>query len=335
LNDVIRNDVKKVSEDVDRDFFRGKNILITGGAGFIGSWLADVLITIGSNVVCLDNFSTGLYKNVAHLLNKDGFKLLKGDITNGVPSGDYDYIFHLASRASPDEYQLNPIETMLANSIGSYNVLEYCRKKDIPVLFSSTSEVYGDAEVIPTPETYWGKVNPIGPRSCYDESKRFAEALFMAFFRKYGLDVKIVRIFNTYGPRLRFDGIYGRVVSKFISQALQGEPLTVYGDGMQTRSFTYISDTLIGLMKVACSQFKGEVFNIGSQDEITILELAKTIIELTGSKSKIKYLPLPKDDPRRRCPDISKAKKLLNWEAKTSLKDGLGKTLQWFTQDQQ
>jgi UDP-glucuronate decarboxylase len=237
----------------------------------------------------------------------------------------------MASHASPEEYQTHPIETLRTSALGSSHMAELARKKDATMLFASTSEIYGDAEVVPTPETYWGNVNPIGPRSCYDEGKRFAEALFMAYHKQYGQDVRVARIFNSYGPRLREDGLYGRAVSRFIKQALANAPLTVYGDGKQTRSFCYISDTLTGLVLLTINErARGEVVNVGNPQEITILQLAKKIEKLTKSRSTLTFHPLPKDDPKRRCPDTRKIRKLLGWMPKMSLEQGLARTIEWF-----
>jgi UDP-glucuronate decarboxylase len=237
----------------------------------------------------------------------------------------------MAAHASPDEYQAHPIETLSASSFGSASMAELARKNDAVLLFASTSEVYGDAEVIPTPESYWGKVNPIGPRSCYDEGKRFAEALLIAYHKQYGLDVRIPRIFNSYGPRLREDGLYGRAVSRFITQALTNKPLTVYGDGSQTRSFCYVTDTVTALLLLAASpKADGEVVNVGNSQEVTILELADKIKDLTGYASPVTFHPLPRDDPRRRCPDTGKLEKMTGWKPKITFEEGLKKTIDWF-----
>ena len=311
--------------------FEGKNALVTGGAGFIGSWLCDLLISLDADVTCLDNLSTGIDRNIDHLFDKSKFDFVNEDVCTFETRGEFDYILHMASHASPEEYQVHPIETLRASSLGSVNMAELARRLDATILFASTSEVYGDAEVVPTPETYWGKVNPIGPRSCYDEGKRFAEALFMAYHKEYGLNVKVVRIFNSFGPRLREDGLYGRAMSRFIKQALANKPITIYGDGTQRRSFSYISDTITGLILLATNEkAKGEVVNIGNAQEITILRLAKKIRELTKSKSSLTFHPLPKDDPKRRCPDTNKMEKLLEWKPKISLEQGLKRTIIWF-----
>lgn len=270
-------------------------------------------------------------RNIDHLFGKPKFEFVNKDVCTFKTKDKFDYILHMASHASPEEYQKHPIETLRTNSLGSASIAELARKLDATILLASTSEIYGDAEVVPTPETYWGNVNPIGPRSCYDEGKRFAEALFMAYHKQYGLDVKIARIFNTFGPRLREDGLYGRAVSRFIMQALKNKPITIYGDGTQTRSFCYISDTLTGLMLLTLNEkAKGEVVNVGNPQETTILQLAKKIKELTKSKSSLTFHPLPKDDPKRRCPDTSKMEKLLRWKPKISLEHGLTKTIVWF-----
>ncbi|MGD8506958.1 MAG: GDP-mannose 4,6-dehydratase, partial [Candidatus Bathyarchaeota archaeon] len=244
-------------------------------------------------------------------------------------------IFHLSGHASPDEYQQNPIETLRTSSEGSQNIAELARKLDATVLFASTSEIYGDAEIVPTPESYWGNVNPVGPRSCYVEGKRFAESLFMAYHKEYRLDVKIARIFNSYGPRLRGDGNYGRAVSRFTVQALTNQAITVYGDGKQTRSFCYVTDTVIGLvLLIASEKTCGKVVNIGNPEETAILELAQKIKRLTSSRSPLTFHLLPEEDPRRRCPDISLAKNILKWEPKVGLEDGLRRTIAWFRKEQ-
>ena len=331
IDSIIFEDIEKIKGCLKKEDFKGKHVLVTGGAGFIGSWICDVLTDLDADIVCLDNFSTGKIENVNHLMNKTCFNLIERDVCNFHGKVKYDYILHLASRASPEEYQQNPIETLRTNSLGSYNVLELARKHDAGIVFTSTSEVYGDAQVIPTPETYWGNVNPTGVRSCYDEGKRFGEALFMAYYKKYGLDVKIARIFNTFGPRLRADGAYGRAVSRFIDQALFNQSLTVFGDGKQTRSFCYVADTVLALLLFcANNRVSGEVLNVGNPEEITILELAHKIKQMSGSASPITFHPLPEDDPKRRCPDIKNAEKFLGWRPKFSLELGLRRTMAWF-----
>lgn len=332
IDNIILEDIGKIKSAVRGDVFAGKKVLVTGGAGFIGSWLCDVLTSLSAEVTSVDNLSTGRMENIDHLTKNPRFKSNKCDVGTFKTDEKLDLIFHLAAHASPAEYQVHPIETLQASSFGSANVAELARKNDATVLFASTSEVYGDAEVVPTPESYWGKVNPVGPRSCYDEGKRFAEALFMAYHQQYGLDVKISRIFNSYGPRLREDGLYGRAISRFIMQALANKPITVYGDGKQTRAFCYVTDTVASLMLLTISdKAGGEVVNVGNAQEVTILELAKKIKELTKSSSSLTFHPLPKDDPKRRCPDTSKLEKLVGWKPEVRFEDGLKKTIAWFS----
>jgi UDP-glucuronate decarboxylase len=331
MDEIISRDLEKIKSTLKGDKFAGKNVLITGGAGFLGSWLCDVMLSLGAEVAVVDDFSTGRIKNISHLTKNPRFKLTKRDVCAFKSKDKIDFILHMAGHASPEEYQIHPIETLQTSALGSANMAELSRKSDATLLFASTSEVYGDAEVVPTPESYWGKVNPIGPRSCYDEGKRFAEALLVAYYKQYGLDVKIPRIFNSYGPRLREDGLYGRAMSRFIMQALRNEPITVYGDGKQTRSFSYVTDTATGLMLLATSRkAKGEVVNVGNSQEVTILELAKRIKQITGCGSPVTFHPLPKDDPKRRCPDSSKLEKLVGWKPQVSFEDGLKRTIMWF-----
>ncbi len=307
-----------------------KTILVAGGAGFLGSHLCEKLVSEGYKVICLDNLGTGRRENLKGIIKNPRFKFIKADIRKKINiKGPVHYVFHLASYASPPYYQTKSIETLLTNSVGTYNVLEFCRQKKARYLITSTSETYGDPLEHPQKETYWGNVNPVGIRSCYDEAKRFAEALTMEFVRKHKTDARIIRIFNTYGPRLQKDD--GRVISNFINQALNGEDLTIYGSGEQTRSFCFVSDQVAGLFAAMMKPgIAGEVINIGNPDEFTVKEAAHIIKEMTGSKSKIVYKPLPKDDPTRRKPDISKAKSLLGWEPKIRLKEGLKKTIDWF-----
>jgi len=331
IDEIILEDIERIKGDLKGEDFEGKRVLVTGGAGFIGSWLVDVLVSFDAEVNCLDNLSTGKMENIDHLLDKPRFKFINKDVCTFKGGIKYDHILHLASRASPEEYQQHPIETLQTNSVGSYNMLELARKSDSRILFTSTSEVYGNAEVFPTPESCWGHVNPIGARSCYYEGKRFAESLFMAYHKRYGLDMRIARIFNSYGPRLRAEGVYGRAVSRFIAQALANQPLTVYGDGTQTRSFCYLTDTSVGLLLLSTDEgARGEVVNVGTSEEVTILELAQKIKQLTGSASPITFHPLPEGDPRRRCPDVGKAERLLRWKPKISLEEGLTRTITWF-----
>jgi len=335
MDPITLEDIERIKRDLKRANFEGKRGLVTGGAGFIGSWLCDVLVRLDAGVACLDNLSTGIMRNINHLVGNPKFKFMNADVCTFETKDELDYIFHLASHASPEEYQKHPIETLQTNSLGSANMAELARKQDANILFASTSEIYGDAEIVPTPETYWGNVNPIGPRSCYFEGKRFAESLFMAYHKQYGLNVRIARIFNSFGPRLREDGLYGRAVSRFIKRALANKPIPIYGDGTQTRSFCYITDTVAGLMLLVLNEkAEGEVVNIGSPQETTILQLAKKIKELARSKSRLTFHPLPEDDPKRRSPDTSKMEKLLRWKPKVGLEQGLKRTIMWFERAQ-
>lgn len=331
IDTIIREDIERIMSAVKGDSFEGKRVLVTGGAGFIGSWLCDVLLAFRAKVTAIDDLSTGRMKNIDHLTKNSSFDFTKSDVCKFKSSEKFDFIFHMAGHASPDEYQAHPIETLQTSALGTFSMAELARKNDSTLLFASTSEVYGDPELIPTSEIYWGKVNPIGPRSCYDEGKRFAEALLMAFSKQYELDVRLPRIFNSYGPRLREDGLYGRAMSRFILQAITDQPITIYGDGKQTRSFCYIIDTVIGLMLLTTTQkAKGKVVNIGSAQEKTILELATKIKEITKSRSEVTYHPLPKDDPKRRCPDITKLEELVGWKPNIVFEEGLKRTITWF-----
>lgn len=302
--------------------------LITGGAGFIGSHLCDELLKKGHGVVCLDNFSTGSEENVRHLLTNPDFKLIRHDVVNPFYFPEIDGIFHLACPASPVHYQIDPVKTVLTNVMGTINALESAKKLQIPILFTSTSEIYGDPLEHPQKETYFGNVNPLSPRACYDEGKRCAETLCMDYHRQFGVDISIVRIFNTYGPRMAIND--GRVVSNFIVQALKGEDVTIYGDGSHTRSFQYISDLIRALvLMMEAKNFVGPV-NLGNPEEYKISELAQMIIELIGSKSKIVNQPLLDGDPKVRRPDISLAKEKLGWEPRVPIRDGLKLTIEDF-----
>ncbi|HXW90838.1 MAG TPA: UDP-glucuronic acid decarboxylase family protein [Terriglobales bacterium] len=303
--------------------------LVTGGAGFLGSHLCDALLGEGYSVIALDNLLTGRETNLRHLRNEPRFEFRKLDINDPFDCGKLDYVFHFACPASPVDYMLHGIETLKAGSEGTRHTLEVARKYAAKYLIASTSECYGDPLEHPQKETYWGHVNPIGPRSVYDEAKRFGEALTMAYHRYYELDTRIVRIFNTYGPRMQLKD--GRVIPNFMKQALRGEDLTVYGQGRQTRSFCYVSDEIEGFLRLAKSSEHLPV-NIGNPTEYTILECAQRVLAITGSKSKIRWEPLPPDDPRQRCPDISKAKALLGWEPKVDLETGLRSSLEYFRQ---
>ncbi len=333
MDNIISEDLEKTKNAVKGDAFAEKKVLVTGGAGFIGSWLCDALVDFGADVTAVDDLSTGRIKNIDHLTKNPRFKLVKSDVCMFESKVKFDFILHMAGHASPDEYQVHPIETLQTSAVGTEKMAELARKNDSTLLFASTSEVYGDAEIVPTPESYWGKVNPVGPRSCYDEGKRFAEALLMAYGKQYGLDVRVPRIFNSYGPRLREDGLYGRAMSRFILQALTNQPITVYGDGKQTRSFCYITDTVTGLMLLTTSsKAKGEVVNVGNTQRSYILELAKKVKETTKCKSTIEFHPLPKDDPKRRCPDTSKLERIVGWKPTVSFEEGLKRTVTWFSQ---
>jgi len=307
-----------------------KKVLITGAAGFIGSHLCDRFIKEGFYVIGIDSFLTGSPDNIAHLIGNEKFKFIKYDVTNFIYVPDkIDIILHFACPASPVDYLNHPIHTMKVDSLGTINTLGLAKAKKARYIFASTSEIYGDPRVHPQPETYWGNVNSIGPRSVYDEAKRFSEALTMAYYRKHNLDTRIVRIFNTYGPRMRMND--GRVVPNFITQALKNEPITVYGDGTQTRSFCYIDDLLEGIFKISIIRdSNGEVFNLGNPEEYKILDFAKIIKRLTHSKSPIIFKVLPQDDPKQRKPDITRVKTTLKWEPKISLNQGLKKTINWF-----
>ncbi len=306
-------------------------IVVLGGGGFLGSHLCDQLLARGDEVVCVDDFSTGRPANVAHLVGQDRFTMVESDISRSIPvEGPVTGVFNLASPASPPDYLALPLETLAVGSEGTRRGLDLAHRNGARFLMASTSEVYGDPDVHPQSETYWGNVNPVGPRSVYDEAKRFSEALTMAYHRTLGTDVSIVRIFNTYGPRLRPDD--GRVVSNFLLQAIQGEPLTVYGDGSQTRSLCFVDDEVRGLIALFDSELVGPV-NIGNPDEYTILELAETVVSLLGSSSEIIHLPLPVDDPTRRRPDITVARKELGWEPTTQLRDGLARTAAFLAED--
>jgi dTDP-glucose 4,6-dehydratase len=306
-------------------------IVVLGGSGFLGSHLCDQLLARGDDVVCVDDFSTGRRANVAHLHDHARFTLVEADISLGIPvDGPVSGVCNLASPASPPDYLALPLQTLAVGSEGTRHGLELAARHGTRFLMASTSEVYGDPDVHPQAESYWGNVNPVGPRSVYDEAKRFSEALTMAHHRTLGTDVAIARIFNTYGPRLRPDD--GRVVSNFLLQAMRGEPLTVYGDGSQTRSLCYVEDEVRGLLALFDSNLTGPV-NIGNPDEHTVIQLARTIIDLLGSSSTVEHLPLPTDDPTRRRPDITVARAELGWEPSTSLEDGLRRTAAYLAED--
>ncbi len=316
--------------------------LITGGAGFLGSHLCDRLIAEGHDVICLDNLITGRKENIQHLLNNPQFQFVQHDVTLPIDvpallteavapqkftSRPLDYILHFASPASPKDYARHPIHTLKVGAMGTYHALGLAKAHDSTILLASTSEIYGDPEVSPQPEKYWGRVNPIGPRSVYDEAKRFAEAITMAYYREHGVKVRIVRIFNTYGERMRLED--GRALPNFMVQALLGQPLTVYGKGTQTRSLCFVSDLVEGLYRLLMSNQTGPI-NIGNPEEVSMLQLAEAIIRVSGSKSSITYEPLPEDDPQRRRPEITAAREKLGWEPRVSLENGLARTLPYF-----
>jgi dTDP-glucose 4,6-dehydratase len=306
-------------------------VLITGGAGFLGSHLCDRFIAEGHEVICMDNLITGNRDNIAHLFGNPKFKFIKHDVTEYIyVAGPLDYVLHFASPASPIDYLELPIQTLKVGALGTHKVLGLAKDKKARFLLASTSEVYGDPLTHPQPESYWGNVNPIGPRGVYDEAKRFAEALVMAYHRVHKMDTRIVRIFNTFGPRMRPND--GRVVSNFITQALRGEPLTVYGDGSQTRSFCYVDDLIEGITRLLYSDLT-EPVNVGNPGEMTVLELAKLVRELVNSMSQIVMKPLPVDDPKVRQPDITRARKHLGWEPKVSLREGLTNTIEYFRKE--
>jgi len=303
-------------------------VLITGGAGFLGSHLCDLLLNEGHQVIAMDNLITGNVANIGHLAGRDGFLFIKHDVTNYIYiDGQLDAILHFASPASPIDYLELPIQTLKVGALGTHKVLGLALAKNARLLLASTSEVYGDPLIHPQQEDYWGNVNPIGPRGVYDEAKRFAEAMTMAYHRAHGVDTRIVRIFNTYGPRMRLND--GRVVPNFVGQSLRGEPLTVYGDGSQTRSFCYASDLIHGIYRLLMSDFTDPV-NIGNPTEFTIKQFAEMINRLTGNKAGIVYEPLPKDDPKVRKPDITRARTLLGWEPEVDTESGLRTTIEWF-----
>ena len=307
---------------------RQKRILVTGGAGFLGSHLCEKLLTFEYDVICLDNFFTGNKQNIYHLLDKPNFELIRHDVTLPMYL-EVDEIFNLACSASPVYYQKDPIQTTKVNVLGAINMLGLAKRVKAKILQASTSEIYGDPEEHPQKETYWGRVNPIGPRACYDEGKRCAETLFFDYYNQNNVNIRVVRIFNTYGPRMSTDD--GRVVSNFIIQALQNEDITIYGDGKHSRSFCYVDDLIQGMMNMMNGPdgFIGPV-NLGSTNEVTILDLAEKIISMTGSRSKLVFLPLPENDPTRRQPDITLAGEKLNWHPTVTLEEGIGKTIAYF-----
>ena len=327
-----KREIEKINRDLGGISFQGQRILVTGGAGFLGSWICDVLVAQGAEVICLDNLASGLQSNISHLLDSGRFSFVEHDISDPISFEDrLDLVIHMASRASPFEFERYPIEILKANTIGLMVSLEIAKKHKARILYTSTSETYGNPQVVPTPESYYGNVNAIGPRGCYDEAKRCGEAYVVAYRKQYGLDTRIARIFNTYGPRIRSDGIYARAIPWFIDQALSGRPITIFGDGTQTRSFTYVTDQIEGLLKLAAlDEAQGSIVNIGNDKETRIIDMAKMVLAIIGSLSGITYHPLPEDDPLRRRPDISRARDLLGWAPKVDLQEGLRDTVEWF-----
>jgi len=329
-----KNEVGEIIRNLGdiRTSIEGKNVLVTGGAGFLGSWICEVLVDQGATVICLDNLVSGLKTNIEPLMDNANFTFIEHDITRPIFFDEpLDIIMHLASRASPFEFEKYPIQILKANTLGIWIALGLAKKHHARFLYTSTSEVYGATTEIPTPEEYRGNVNPTGQRSCYDEAKRCGESFVIAYKMEHNLDVRIARIFNTYGPRMRAEGVYGRVIPRFIEQALRNKPITIFGDGTQTRSFCYVTDQVEGLLKLAfIDEASGMVVNIGNDEEITILELARVIKELMHSESELEFHPLPQDDPPRRKPDLTKAKRILGWEPKVSLEEGLKETIKYF-----
>jgi len=329
---TLSQDLENICTNVDNTYFDNKTVVVTGGAGFIGSWMCDALIKMGANVICLDNFSSGKIENITHHLSNNHFSLIENSVetSDNLFPEKIDVLFHLASRAGPLEFAQHPIEIIKSNTIGTINMLEIAKANNARFIYTSTSEIYGNPTIFPTPETYFGNTNPCGPRSCYDESKRCGETIVLAYHNQYNVDVRIARIFNTYGPRIRDDGIYGRVIPRFINQALSGEPITIFGTGAQTRCFNYITDTVISLLRLASSNnIDGTIVNIGNTNEITIKYLAKIICSICGRNENYSYYSLMEDDPTRRIPDTSKMKKIINWISHIPIEEGIQKMLDY------
>lgn len=326
---MASDDIQVITDNLGDISFEGLRVLVTGGSGFLGSWMCETILAQHGSVVCLDNFSSGMPSNIEKIEHFSHFKCMNHDVSLPIfLDGPVDLVIHMASRASPFEFDKFPLQIIRSNTLGTINALEIAKKYRVPLLFTSTSEIYGDSLVTPTPETYRGNVDTLGIRGCYDEAKRAGEAICMAYCRESGVDIRIARIFNMYGPRMRSDGFYGRVVPRFIDQALKNIPITIFGDGTQTRSFCYVTDQLEGLARLALTPgLTGEAVNIGNPIEITINELADRIIAITGSASSLEYHRLPDDDPSRRCPDITKANRLIHWKPKVDLNSGLKKTI--------
>jgi len=348
IQNIIQEDITEIKKRLQqRDIsYKDKTVLVTGGAGFLGSWVCDVLISQGAKVICIDNFSSGKPKNIEHIYNHPNFRFIGHDIATPIYFGKIhphafcvpdikriDIVMHMASRASPFEFEKHPISILKSNTIGTFNALGIANLNNADFFYTSTSEVYGNPpdDAVPTSEDYFGNVNPIGPRSCYDESKRAGEAFVMAYILEYNINAWVVRIFNTYGPRIRWGKTFGRVVPNFIHQALQDEDITIFGDGKQTRSYTYIVDEIEAILTdISTPKAKGTVINIGNNIETTVLELAEIIIELTNSNSKVVHHPLPIDDPVRRQPALKRANEILKWKPQIQLKKGLKRTIEWF-----
>lgn len=325
-------EVEEIKYDLKDASLQDQTVLVTGGAGFLGSWICDLLLLQGASVLCLDNLSSGLRSNISSHIDDDNFNFIEHDICLPLSlNRRVDLVIHMASRASPFEFERYPIEILKANTLGLMASLNIAKEHGSKLLYTSTSEIYGNPHVVPTSENYYGNVNPIGPRGCYDESKRCGEAFIVAYRKQFGLDARIARIFNTYGPRIRFDGIYARALPRFINQAMNAQPITIFGDGMQTRSFTYVTDQIAGLIRLAAlDEARDAVVNLGSDIETTIKDMAYLVLKATGSQSGITYHPLPDDDPLRRRPDITRARELLGWRPKISLAEGLDRTLAWY-----
>jgi len=338
VSTIIKDGVEWVLRELRKAgvSYEDARVLVTGGAGFLGSWLCDVLIQQDAKVTCLDNFSSGHPLNIEHLRNHDNFTFIEHDISQPINfNKKFDVVMHLASRASPFEFSKFPIQILKANTLGIWVALGIAKKHKATLLYTSSSEIYGNPppKYIPTPEIYNGNVNPVGPRSCYDEAKRCGEAFVVAYHLQHGLDTRIIRIFNSYGPRMRAGDVYGRVIPRFIDQALANTPITVFGDGTQTRAFTYVTDMTNGLLCAGLMPAaRGQVINIGNNVETQIIQLAQLIKKLAKSNSSIKFYPLPIADPERRCPDITRAQQLIRWQPTTCLEDGLKATIKWFKQ---
>lgn len=326
------SEVPRIRSGLGGISFQDQNVLVTGGAGFLGSWICDVLVEQEARVICVDNLASGLKSNISHLVDFENFNFIEHDITKPISFDErIDLVIHMASRASPFEFEHYPIQILKANTLGLWVALGIAKKKNARLLYTSTSEIYGNPEIVPTPESYNGNVNPVGPRGCYDEAKRCGESYVVAYRKQHGLDIRIARIFNTYGPRIRSDGIYARAIPRFIDQALRNAPITVFGDGTQTRSFTYVTDQIEGLLKLAAlDDASGSIVNIGNDRETKIIDMAKLVLSITGSRSGITYEPLPEDDPLRRRPDITLARALLGWGPRVAFEEGLARTIEWF-----